>query len=126
MKKIKNEKIWVENYIFGDLHKDNIIREMAAALGKSELFAVLLYNRGYRTAEEAIRFLQFEESNFHDPFVMKDMGIAVDRIHEAIKNGEKICVYGDYDVDGVTSVSMLYLYLIEQGADVIIKIPKRF
>ena len=125
MKKIKNEKIWVENYIFGDLHKDNIIREMAAVLGKSELFAVLLYNRGYRTAEEAIRFLQFEESNFHDPFVMKDMGIAVDRIHKAIKNGEKICVYGDYDVDGVTSVSMLYLYLIEQGANVIIKIPKR-
>ena len=125
MRKIKNEKVWIENYTFGDIDNDNIIRKMAADLGISELLAVLLYNRGYKTAEKAQSFLHFKEANFHDPFLMKDMDKAVDRIFLAIKNKEKICIYGDYDVDGVTSVSMLYLYLLEYGADVVIKIPKR-
>ena len=125
MREIKNEKVWVENYAFGDIDKDNMIRKMAADLGRSELFGVLLYNRGYKNVSEAEKFLHFEESNFHDPFLMKDMDVAVDRIFEAIDKKEKICIYGDYDVDGVTSVSMLFLYLLTYGADVTIKIPKR-
>ena len=119
------ERVWNEQYVFGDGEKDAIIDEMAKNLGKSRFFAVLLYNRGYRSAEEAVRFLRFEEENFHDPYLLCDMDKATDRIFKAIKEKEKICVYGDYDVDGVTAVSTLYLYLTELGADVCIKIPKR-
>lgn len=125
MKNNKREKVWCERYIFGDAHKDAAVSEMARQLGRSELFSVLLYNRGYRSAEEARHFLRFEEADFHDPYLLKDMEKAVARVFEAIDRGEKICIYGDYDVDGVTSVSMLYLYLCELGADVCIKIPKR-
>ena len=125
MKNNKREKVWCERYVFGDAHRDAVISDMAKQLGRSELFSVLLYNRGYRSAEAAQHFLRFEEADFHDPYLLKDMDKAVERVFKAIENDEKICVYGDYDVDGVTSVSMLYLYLCELGADVSIKIPKR-
>ena len=125
MKNNKREKVWCERYVFGDAHRDAVISDMAKQLGRSELFSVLLYNRGYRSAEAAQHFLRFEEADFHDPYLLKDMDRAVERVFNAIENDEKICVYGDYDVDGVTSVSMLYLYLCELGADVSIKIPKR-
>ena len=125
MKTNFKERVWNEQYVFGDPERDAIIEEMAQKLGQSRFFAVLLYNRGYRTAEDAMRFLHFEEENLHDPYLLCDMDKATDRIFEAIKNKEKICVYGDYDVDGVTAVSTLYLYLTSLGADVCIKIPKR-
>ena len=119
------ERVWNEQYVFGDPERDAIIEKMATELGQSRFFAVLLYNRGYRSAEDAMRFLHFEEENLHDPYLLCDMEKATERIFEAIKNKEKICVYGDYDVDGVTAVSTLYLYLTSLGADVSIKIPKR-
>lgn len=119
------ERVWNERFIFGDENKDAIINEMAEKLGRSRYFAVLLYNRGYRSAEEAERFLHFEEENFHNPYLLCDMDKATDRIFEAIERKEKICIYGDYDVDGVTAVSTLYLYLNSLGADTCIKIPKR-
>ena len=125
MKDIKRERVWNELYAFGDAKNDEIIREMAQKLGRSEFFAVLLYNRGYRTAEEAEGFLHFKEADFHDPYLLMDMDKAVERTLGAVDKHEKICIYGDYDVDGVTSVSMLYLYLESLGADVCMKIPKR-
>ena len=125
MKRIKREKVWEERYIFGDEAKDRQIDEMARAMGVSRLFAVLLYNRGYKTEAEAKRFLRLEQSDFHDPYLLADMDRAVERIFAALENNEKICIYGDYDVDGVTSVTVLYLYLKELGADVSFRIPKR-
>ncbi|MBQ8817542.1 MAG: single-stranded-DNA-specific exonuclease RecJ [Clostridia bacterium] len=125
MREIKREKIWEQRYVFGDVQKDAAIREVSEALGVSPLFSVLLYNRGYTTAESARHFLRFEETDFHDPYLMADMERAVDRILSAVDKKEKIYIYGDYDVDGVTSVSMLYLYLTSLGAEVGIKIPKR-
>lgn len=125
MREIKREKIWEQRFAFGEAERDSVIKEMSEDLGVSPLFAVLLYNRGYRTAEDARRFLRFEETDFHDPYLMKDMNAAVGRILDAVENKEKIYVYGDYDVDGVTSSSMLYLYLTSLGASVGIKIPKR-
>ena len=119
------ERVWNEQYVFGDPERDAIIDKMATELGQSRFFAVLLYNRGYRTTEDAMRFLHFEEENLHDPYLLCDMEKATERIFEAIEKKEKICVYGDYDVDGVTAVSTLYLYLKSLGADVFIKIPKR-
>lgn len=125
MNNSKREKVWCQRYVFGDSLRDAAVDKMAEELGTSRLFAVLLYNRGYKTAYDAKRFLHFEEADLHDPYLMMDMDKAVERIFYAIDNEEKICVYGDYDVDGVTSVSMLYLYLKECGANVTMKIPKR-
>ena len=125
MREIKREKIWEQKFAFGEDGRDVVIRQMSESLGVSPLFAVLLYNRGYTTAEDARRFLRFEETDFHDPYLMKDMNTAVERILDAVENKEKIYIYGDYDVDGVTSSSMLYLYLTSLGAKVGIKIPKR-
>ena len=125
MKNNKREKVWCERYVFGDAQRDAAVREISRATGRSELFSVLLYNRGYRTPDDALRFLRFEEADFHDPYLLADMEKAVQRVFLAIERKEKICIYGDYDVDGVTSVSMLYLYLCELGADVTMKIPKR-
>lgn len=125
MKQIKREKVWEERYTFGDEARDGEIREISEKMGVSYLFAVLLYNRGYRTVEDAKRFLRLEESDFHDPYLLADMTLAVDRILAAVENNEKICIYGDYDVDGVTSVTVLYLYLQGLGADVSFRIPKR-
>ena len=125
MKEIKREKVWRKKYAFGDKERDTVISDMANAMGISELLSVLLYNRGYRSAEDAMRFLRLEQTDFHDPYLMADMDIAVERILRAVKNREKICIYGDYDVDGVTSVTVLYLYLTSLGAQVDIKIPTR-
>lgn len=119
------EKIWEEKYTAGDSARDAAIKEIAEKLGVSFLFAVLLYNRGYKSAESARSFLHFDSTDFHDPYLMADMDKAVDRILSAVENGEKIYIYGDYDVDGVTSVSMLYKYLTSLGAETRIKIPKR-
>ena len=121
MKEIKREKVWVERYTFGDGERDRLIREMSEKMGVSELFAVLLYNRGYRTVEDALRFLRLEQSDFHDPYLLADMQKTVDRIFAAVEDHEKICIYGDYDVDGVTSVTVLYLYLKSLGADVTLR-----
>ena len=125
MERIKREKVWGERYVFGDEGRDGEILEMARQMGVSELFAVLLYNRGYKTTAEAERFLRLEASDLHDPYLLADMPQAVDRILSAVENKEKICIYGDYDVDGVTSVTVLYLYLKDLGADVSFRIPKR-
>ncbi len=125
MREIKREKIWEQRYVFGDSERDAAILSMSEELGVSQLFAVLLFNRGYTTAEEARHFLRFEETDFHDPRLLADMDKAASRILDAVKNREIIYIYGDYDVDGVTSVSVLYLYLTSLGADVRIKIPKR-
>ena len=125
MRNNAKERVWNERYIFGNSEKDAIISRMALEMGRSRFFAVLLYNRGYKNTEDAMRFLHLEEENLHDPYLLCDMDKATERIFDAIQNQEKICVYGDYDVDGVTAVSTLYLYLVSLGADVVIKIPKR-
>lgn len=94
-------------------------------LGVSEILASLLYHRGYRTADAARSFLRLENEILGDPFELKDMESAVSRILEAIRLREKITVYGDYDVDGVTSVCTLLLYLRSRGATVDYYIPNR-
>ena len=101
------------------------VGEIAEALGISRITARLLYIRGYRTREEAEAFVKNDDAILHDPFLMKDMDAAVRRIRRGLDDGERIVIYGDYDVDGVTSVSMLYLFLRSKGADVSYYIPSR-
>lgn len=124
MKELRRQKIWEIRYSGKDDQRQ-AAQQMSEELGVSFLFAVLLYNRGYTNADSARRFLRFEETDFHDPFLLADMDAAVERILRAVDNKEKIYIYGDYDVDGVTSASLLYLYLTSLGAQVSIKIPKR-
>jgi len=99
-------------------------RAMAAA-GIPPLPAVVLCARGLDTPEKARDFLDDREDLLHDPFLLKDMDRAVARIRKAIEQKETIAVYGDYDVDGITSTCLLTDYLRRQGASVVFYIPDR-
>ncbi len=117
------KKQW--NINTADAGHEGEIAAMAEALGIRIPTAALLWNRGYTNAKEAEQFLKKETVMFHDPFLMPGMDIACMRIEAAVERGEKIIIYGDYDVDGVTSVSILCLYLKSRGADVDYYIPNR-
>lgn len=102
------------------------IDRLAQALGVDELIAQLLIQRGITNFDEAKAFFRPELSYLHDPFLMKDMQKAVERIEKAITNGENILVYGDYDVDGTTSVALMSSYLLESYPNVATYIPDRY
>ena len=102
------------------------VSSLAADIGYSEIFTQIVINRGFDTKDAASDFLEKRTESFYDPFIMADMDKAVERIAEAVKKKEKIVIYGDYDVDGVTSVSVLKLYLDSVGADASYFIPSRF
>ncbi len=85
--------------------------------------ALLLTTRGVKTPEDAMSFLLGQDAD--DPFMFADMDAAVERISHAIDNGEKIMIYGDYDVDGITATALLFSYLKEQGANVQYRLPTR-
>jgi single-stranded-DNA-specific exonuclease len=87
--------------------------------------ARILINRGIDTPEQVDRFFNPSTAHLYDPFLMLDMDKAVDRIVAALEHREKIAIYGDYDVDGITSASMLYLILKDLGGDVVPYIPDR-
>ena len=87
------------------------VEEIVKALGIDKNLATLLVQRGITTFDEAKTFFRPDLSQLHDPFLMKDMDKAVDRVLQAINNGEKLLVYGDYDVDGTTAVALVYTYL---------------
>ena len=101
------------------------VRAIAEALGVSELTAKILYHRGIKDAQAAKNFLAPEAAPFYDPFVMKGMRVAVDRIVKALDAHEKICVYGDYDVDGMSASAILIRTLKKFGAQVESYIPAR-
>ena len=98
---------------------------LSSALKISKVTAQLLANRGIVDAKAAGEFLNSSLSSCHDPFLLKDMRKAVERIREAISKNEKILVYGDYDVDGMTSVALVYSALKNLGAKVESYIPNR-
>lgn len=86
----------------------------------------LLASRGIRTAAEARSYIRPSLDSLHDPFLMRDMGAAVDRLCRAIDNHERIMVYGDYDVDGTTAVALMYSFLRTQTDNLIYCIPDRY
>ena len=87
------------------------VAEISKALGIDENLATLLVQRGVKNFDEAKVFFRPSLSKLHDPFLMKDMDKAVDRVLRAIDENEKVLVYGDYDVDGTTAVALVYTYL---------------
>ena len=102
------------------------VAELARDLNVNNLVAQLLLQRGIDTYNDAKKFFRPELSDLHDPFLMKDMQLAVSRIEKAILNNENILVYGDYDVDGTTSVALLSSYLLESYPNVATYIPDRY
>ena len=104
---------------------DDRAAEIAEKLGVLLPTARLLVDRGYTDPQSARKFLEKSTEILHDPFIMKDMEKAARRIADAVEKGERLAVYGDYDVDGVTSVSCLWLYLDSLGASVDYYIPER-
>ncbi|GAX91461.1 single-stranded-DNA-specific exonuclease RecJ [Effusibacillus lacus] len=105
---------------------EQIVRQLAADLQIPPVIAGMLVRRGVTDREAAKRFLEPDKSHFYDPFLMKDMAKAVSRIRRAMVNNEHIMVYGDYDADGATSTSVMYLALKKLGAQVAYYIPDRF
>ncbi len=101
-------------------------QQFVAELNISPLVANLLLNRGISSVEEARDFLYIEKTEFHDPFLMKGMRQAVERIETAITNQEKILIFGDYDADGVSSTTVMVETLKMLGAEFQFYIPNRF
>ena len=112
--------------------KELTAEEQAAAerlsteLDISPVAGRLLAGRGLRTAAQARAYIRPSLDSLHDPFLMKDMGAAVDRLCRAIDNNERVMVYGDYDVDGTTAVALMYSFLRTQTNNLIYYIPDRY
>lgn len=122
--KEKKEKNWLIKST--DTQEFNsAVSDIASGLGINPVVAKLLYNRGYTDVASAKAFVYMESEMLMNPFKMKDMDRGIEGIRAAIARGERITVYGDYDVDGVTSVCTLYLYLKSLGAKVDYYIPNR-
>src|SRR5919106_1987540 len=98
---------------------------LARELGLSEITASVLVRRGYADPASARRFLEAELPG-HDPFLLGDMAVAIERIRAAVAAGTRICVHGDYDVDGICATALAVLVLRELGAEVVWHLPSRF
>ena len=105
------EKRWVVKPQ-GDRAK---VEALSSQLGMSSVLTNLLVQRGIDTVEKAKKFFSPALRDLHDPFLMKDMDKAVERIEKAVKAGEKVMIYGDYDVDGTTAVALVYKFLSQIG-----------
>lgn len=117
---MKKHKIWQ----FNEFNREEA-EKLAQQAGVSPLVAGILLNRGIKDAQSVREFLYGSAEPYHDPFLMKDMPKAAERIWRGIDAGERITVYGDYDVDGISASSLLYLFLKDCGADVNTYIPER-
>lgn len=104
----------------------NIIKHLSAALNVNMVIANLLAQRGVTSYAEAQTFFRPKLTDLHDPFLMKDMDKAVERLERAINNQEKVLIYGDYDVDGTTSVALMYTFLRTRIQNLDYYIPDRY
>ena len=116
------EKRWVTK----ESSDREIVKNLAEELNIDRNLAELLVQRGITTFEQARAFFSTSLSNLHDPFLMKDMAEAINRIETAIKGNEKILVYGDYDVDGTTAVALMYTFLHKFYDKLDFYIPDRY
>ena len=102
-----------------------LYRVLADSLNISEILARLLVLRNISNFNDARQFFRPSLDFLHDPFLMDQMEQATTRVIEALTENQKICIYGDYDVDGTCSTALLYMFLKELGANVEFYIPKR-
>ena len=115
------EKRWAQV----DAGDETTITELAQALNIDECLAKILVQRGVTNFEDARCFFRPTLNQLHDPFLMKDMELAINRITKALKGNERILVYGDYDVDGTTSVALTYSFFSQFTAEIAYYIPDR-
>jgi len=116
--------IFVRRLELSDTDREEI-KNLAKKAGLNIRLAEILYSRGIRTPDGVRDFLNPSEECLHDPYLMKGMREAVSRIEEAIESGERIAVYGDYDVDGISATAILTMYLVDRGVEVFPYIPNR-
>lgn len=102
------------------------VNELAKALNVEKTIAIILCQRGIETFTEAKKFFRPSLADLHNPYLMKDMDVAVNRIEKALQENENILIYGDYDVDGTTAVSLVYSYLKTQSSNIATYIPDRY
>ena len=117
-----NERVWR----LRDSGDPENVAQLSAELGIAPVLASLLVTRGVHTFEEARSFFRPSLSALHDPFLMKDMDLAVARLEKAVASQEKILVYGDYDVDGTTAVALVYSFIRRLTSSVDFYIPDRY
>lgn len=113
-----------KTWLIKEFDKKRVV-EISKQYHISPLTAIILYNRGIHEDDAITAFLSRDLGVMHDPFLLKDMEKATERICRARDNGEKITIYGDYDVDGITSIAILYKHLREMGIDVDYYVPDR-
>ena len=116
------EKKW----ILRECADQGAVNQLSSELGVDPVLAQLLVQRGVTTFQQARSFFRPDLADLHDPFLMKDMEEAVTRVHEAVISREKILVYGDYDVDGTTAVSLVYSFLRRLTPAIDFYIPERY
>ncbi len=102
------------------------IKQLSEAINVSLPIANMLIQRGIKTYEQAKYFFRPKLQHLYNPFLMKDMDVALNRLEQAIEKQEKVLIFGDYDVDGTTSVSMMYLFLKDKIKDLSYYIPNRY
>jgi len=103
-----------------------LVKTLSESINVNSTLSSLLINRGIQNFEEARSFFRPSLDGLHDPFLMKDMRIAVDRLKKAIDLNQKILIYGDYDVDGTTSVAMVYSFLSDYSDKLSFYVPDRY
>ena len=113
-------------WILKDKPDSKKIAALSKALGIDAVLSSILVQRGIDDFDKAKHFFRPSLEDLHDPFLMKDMENAVERIHRAIDQNENIMIYGDYDVDGTTAVSLVYDYLTSRYANIATYIPDRY
>ncbi len=115
-----------KKWIINEAGDSQTVNNLMATLGVDEVIANLLVQRGVTDFQKAKDFFRPSLDNLHDPFLMKDMDKAVARIEQALENQERILIYGDYDVDGTTSVALVYTYLKPHFKYIDYYIPDRY
>ena len=113
------------NWVIKENNDNESVKTLSNELNISPILSSMLVNRDVKTFDEAKTFFRPNFEMLHDPFFMKDMSLAVERIQKAIKKNESIMIFGDYDVDGTSSVALLSLYLESLGLIVTKYLPDR-
>ena len=114
------------NYKYPTPEEEQAAKELGEKLNMSPILTLLLIRRGITTESAAKRFFRPQLADLINPFLMKDMDIAVDRLNDAMGRKERILVYGDYDVDGCTAVALVYKFLLQFYSNIEYYIPDRY
>ena len=115
-----------KRWIISEEPEDDKIERLSEELNINKVISKILVQRGITTYKEAEEYFNPSLDNLHDPFLLKDIKKAIERLNKAILKNEKILIYGDYDVDGTTSVALVYGFLRHFHANVNYYIPDRY